>query len=88
MDDDRRPAQGGGVDMAMQVPEDVYDRTVAFYRDTLGYDTTEEETGDPAAPRVFTVDLGPATLHLKLVPGAAPADFHLGRRPGGIPPCP
>ncbi|MFW5415975.1 hypothetical protein J0910_05055 [Nocardiopsis sp. CNT-189] len=83
MDGDRRPAQGGGVDMVMQVPEDVYDRTAAFYRDALGYDTTEEETGDPAAPRVLTVDLGPATLRLELVPGAAPADFRIG--PRGLP---
>ncbi|MFW5415976.1 VOC family protein [Nocardiopsis sp. CNT-189] len=81
MSGDGRPSFSGGVNIAMKIPKADYEATVAFYRDVLGLDMTEEEeTGTPSVSRTFAVRFGPTTLWLDCVDGAARSDLWLELR--------
>ncbi len=60
-----------GRNIAMKLPERVYARTLAFYRDDLGL-TVVEERDDGAL-----IDFGPMRLHLDRVPGQSQTDLWL-----------
>lgn len=54
------PRFTGGVNIAMKIPAADYERTVAFYRDTLRMELEEvADTGAPTVSRSHTVDFGP-----------------------------
>jgi catechol 2,3-dioxygenase-like lactoylglutathione lyase family enzyme len=67
-----------GVNVAMKVPRSYYDATVAFYRDTLGFEV--EEVEDPGAPSISAshrLAFGPVTLWLDRVDAASRSDVWL-----------
>jgi predicted enzyme related to lactoylglutathione lyase len=75
------PKLHGGVNIAMKIPRADYEATVAFYRDTLGLEVTEqEETGAPTISRTHTVRFGPNTLWLDRVDGYSRSDVWLELR--------
>jgi catechol 2,3-dioxygenase-like lactoylglutathione lyase family enzyme len=75
-----KPTFRGGLNVAMKIPKARYDETVAFYRDILGMDVTDQ-TGAPgvvdAVPRCASVRFGPVTLWLDMVESYARSDLWL-----------
>ncbi|WP_052850304.1 VOC family protein [Streptomyces avicenniae] len=74
-----RPTFQGGHNIAMKLPKAHYDSTVAFYRDVLGMEVTEDDgeaTGGTVA-RSASVRLGPVTLWLDQVDTYAQAQLWL-----------
>lgn len=62
------PSFAGGPNVAMKLPAADHDATVAFYRDTLGLETTEQDVSDaPTVSRSVSVAFGPMTLWLDRV---------------------
>ena len=39
-----KPQFRGGMNIAMKIPKHLYDQTIAFYRDILGFELTKEES--------------------------------------------
>jgi catechol 2,3-dioxygenase-like lactoylglutathione lyase family enzyme len=66
-----------GLNIAMKIPKADYDATVAFYRDTLGFAVTEEDSGTPSIARSYAVRFGPVTLWLDRADHAARSDVWL-----------
>ncbi|KAB2342187.1 VOC family protein [Actinomadura rudentiformis] len=63
-----KPEFTAGLNIAMKIPKAQYEATVAFYRDTLGFDVKEEEVSyAPTVSRAHTVRFGPNTLWLDCV---------------------
>jgi catechol 2,3-dioxygenase-like lactoylglutathione lyase family enzyme len=75
-----KPTFEGGLNIAMKIPKARYDETVAFYRDALGMDVTDQ-TGAAgvvdAVPRSASVQFGPITLWLDMVENYARSDLWL-----------
>lgn len=70
-----------GVNIAMKIPAADYERTVAFYRDTLRMELEEvDDTGAPTVSRSHTVDFGPCRLWLDQVDTASRSDVWLELR--------
>ena len=65
------PAFAAGVNVAMKLPERLYEDTLAFYRDTLGMPVLEER--DDGA----LVQFGPIRLHLDRLPRQSQTDIWL-----------
>jgi catechol 2,3-dioxygenase-like lactoylglutathione lyase family enzyme len=62
------PSFQGGVNIAMKIPADRFDATVAFYRTTLGFALSEEDVSDtPSLSRSFSLRFGPVVLWLDRV---------------------
>jgi catechol 2,3-dioxygenase-like lactoylglutathione lyase family enzyme len=75
------PEFNGGVNIAMKIPRAEYEPTVAFYREALGLEVTEEaETGAPSVSRTHTVRFGPNTLWLDCVDNYSRPDVWLELR--------
>lgn len=73
------PLFRGGHNIAMKLPKAQFDRTVAFYRDILGMEVTDDSS-DPVAEGVIrsaAVRFGPVTLWLDRVDNYAHADLWL-----------
>lgn len=73
------PTFSGGHNIAMKLPKAQFDRTVAFYRDVLGMDVTDD-SGEAIAEGVVqsaAVRFGPVTLWLDRVDNYARADLWL-----------
>jgi predicted enzyme related to lactoylglutathione lyase len=66
-----------GLNIAMKIPKTDYDKTVAFYRDTLGFTVTEQDSGTPSIARTHAVQFGPVTLWLDRADHAARSDLWL-----------
>ena len=67
-----------GVNVAMKIPLAHYDDTVAFYRDTLGFDVEKiEDSGAATVAASHRVDFGAITLWLDRVDGASRSDVWL-----------
>ncbi len=69
----------GGNNIAMKLPRVQFDRTVAFYRDILGMEVTDD-SGEAIAEGVIqsaAVRFGPVTLWLDRVDNYAHADLWL-----------
>lgn len=67
-----------GVNVAMKVPRAHYDATVAFYRDTLGFEVVPvEDTGAATVSASHRLSFGPVTLWLDRVDAAARSDVWL-----------
>lgn len=60
-----------GRNIAMKLPERVYEQTLAFYRDVLELEIVEQR------PDGALVDFGPIRLHLDRVPGQSQTDLWL-----------
>lgn len=59
-----------GANVAVKVPPDRFEDTVAFYRDALGFEVVEEDVADtPTLERSCSLRFGAARLWLDLVPG-------------------
>ncbi|QGG95135.1 VOC family protein [Actinomarinicola tropica] len=57
-----------GTNLAMKIPRATYDRTVAFYRDVLGFEVAEVvDSGAPTVSASHTVRFGAVTLWLDRV---------------------
>ncbi|CAM4451968.1 VOC family protein [Nocardia ninae] len=73
------PTFRGGRNIAMKLPRAQFDRTVAFYRDTLGMEVTDN-SGEAVAEGVIqsaAIQFGPVTLWLDRVDNYARADLWL-----------
>lgn len=68
---DSPPTFSAGVNVAMKLPERLYDQTLAFYRDALGMPVLEER--DDGA----LVQFGPMRLHLDRLPRQSQTDVWL-----------
>lgn len=75
---DRRapePLVQPGTNIALKLPTALYDDTVSFYRDTLGFVVTEVDADDAATvSRSHTIEFGPVTLWLDQVDTASRSD--------------
>lgn len=73
------PTFRGGPNIAMKLPKARFDRTVAFYRDVLGMEVTDDsgETIAEGVPQSAAVRFGPVTLWLDRVDNYAHADLWL-----------
>ncbi|SRR5690606_14038637 len=69
------PTFRGGHNVAMKLPKAQFDRTVAFYRDVLGMEVTEQDAAGVA--QSVAVRFGPVTLWLDRVDNLAHADLWL-----------
>lgn len=73
------PTFSGGHNIAMKLPKAQFDRTVAFYRDVLGMEVTDD-SGEAIAEGVIqsaAIRFGPVTLWLDRVDNFARADLWL-----------
>ncbi|MFG2018062.1 VOC family protein [Actinomadura geliboluensis] len=70
------PTFRGGHNIAMKLPKAQFDRTVAFYRDVLGMEVTDE-SGQSAVDQCASVQLGPVKLWFDRVDNYARADLWL-----------
>ncbi|MFF3226754.1 VOC family protein [Nocardia suismassiliense] len=73
------PTFRGGHNIAMKLPKAQFDRTVAFYRNTLGMEVTDN-SGEAVAEGVIqsaAIQFGPVTLWLDRVDNYARADLWL-----------
>jgi catechol 2,3-dioxygenase-like lactoylglutathione lyase family enzyme len=67
-----------GVNVAMKIPTAYYDATVAFYRDTLGFEVEAlAETGAATISASHRLAFGPVTLWLDRVDTASRSDVWL-----------
>ncbi|TDC61784.1 hypothetical protein E1200_28130 [Actinomadura sp. GC306] len=69
------PSFRGGHNIAMKLPKAQFDRTVAFYRDVLGMEVTDQDAVGVA--QSVSVRFGPVTLWLDRVDNYAHADLWL-----------
>jgi catechol 2,3-dioxygenase-like lactoylglutathione lyase family enzyme len=73
-----RPEFTAGLNIAMKIPKAQYEATVAFYRDTLGFDVREDDVSyAPTVSRTHAVRFGPATLWLDCVDTCSRSDLWL-----------
>ncbi|GIG68730.1 VOC family protein [Phytomonospora endophytica] len=73
-----KPAYTAGLNIAMKIPKADYEATVAFYRDTLGFDVKEDDVSyAPTVSRTHAVSFGPNTLWLDCVDNYASPDLWL-----------
>ncbi|MFI6284629.1 VOC family protein [Streptomyces sp. NPDC051018] len=67
-----------GLNIAMKIPKAQYEATVAFYRDTLGFDVKEDDASNaPTVSRTHSVRFGPITLWLDCVDAYSRHDLWL-----------
>lgn len=75
------PTFSGGHNIAMKLPKAQFDRTVAFYRDVLGMEVTDEsghaEGVAEGVAQTASVRFGPVTLWFDRVDNYARADLWL-----------
>ncbi|WDF70275.1 glyoxalase [Sphingobacterium oryzagri] len=67
----------GGVNMAMKIPPEKYEETVAFYRDILLLDVEEVAIDHPGVTSTHRLTFGASTLWLDCVPDAQDAQIWL-----------
>ncbi|MFI6291424.1 VOC family protein [Nonomuraea sp. NPDC050790] len=73
-----KPAFTAGLNIAMKIPKAQYEATVAFYRDTLGFEVKEEDVGyAPTVSATHAVKFGPNTLWLDRVDNYSSPDLWL-----------
>ena len=79
------PEFTAGVNIAMKIPKAQYEATVAFYRDTLGFEVVEEEVSyAPTVSRTHAVRFGPNTLWLDRVDNYSRPDVWLQLHTGDL----
>jgi hypothetical protein len=66
-----------GLNLAMKVPLQDYEATVAFYRDILRFEVEEEAIDAPTVSRTHKVSFGPNTLWLDCVDNYSHAELWL-----------
>ncbi|OKH92287.1 VOC family protein [Streptomyces uncialis] len=72
------PEFTAGLNIAMKIPKAQYDATVAFYRDTLGFEVEEHDAPEaPTVARTHSVRFGPTTLWLDRVDNYSHPDLWL-----------
>ncbi len=69
------PRFSGGVNIALKIPKIHFERTVAFYRDVLGFDVKKEENQN--IPLTYSLQFGPNRVWLDCVDNYASADVWL-----------
>lgn len=67
----------GGVNMAMKIPPEKYEQTVAFYRDILLLDVKEISIDHPTVTATHRLTFGSNTLWLDCVVGATDSQIWL-----------
>lgn len=72
------PEFTAGLNIAMKIPKAQYEATVAFYRDTLGFEVKEDDVSyAPTVSRTHSVRFGPNTLWLDCVDTYSQPDLWL-----------
>ncbi|WP_020389372.1 VOC family protein [Kribbella catacumbae] len=73
------PTIRAGRNIAMKLPKAQYDATVAFYRDVLGFEITEESGGtvDGYVSEVASMQFGPVKIWFDRVDNLARSDLWL-----------
>lgn len=74
------PSFAAGVNIAMKIPRAQYEATLAFYRDTLGFELREEPPGARTISRSYSLQFGPTTLWLDCVDQYSQPDVWLELR--------
>lgn len=62
-----KPTFQGGINIAIKIPKQKYEATVAFYKDTLGLEVTEKPITNPTVSRTHEVKFGPNIMWLDCV---------------------
>lgn len=62
-----KPVFNGGINIAIKIPKQKYEATVAFYRDTLGLEVTEKPINNPTVSSTHEVKFGPNIVWLDCV---------------------
>ena len=57
----------GGINIAIKIPKNKYEKTVAFYRDILSLEVTEKPISNPTVSRTHLVKFGPNNVWLDCV---------------------
>jgi len=57
----------GGLNIAIKIPKSKYEQTVAFYRDVLKFEVTENPIDNPTVSRTHKVKFGHNTVWLDCV---------------------
>ena len=57
----------GGINIAIKIPKNKYEKTVAFYRDTLKLEVVEKPIENPTVSRTHQVKFGNNTVWLDCV---------------------
>jgi len=70
-----KPKFSPGKNIAMKVPSLEYDRTIAFYRDVLGFDLLDEPSSPETESVVFK--FGDKNLWIDRIPGISQAELWL-----------
>jgi catechol 2,3-dioxygenase-like lactoylglutathione lyase family enzyme len=70
-----KPVFRAGRNIAMKVPEHEYDRTVAFYRDTLGFRHLADTA--PGSAETTAFEFGDKVLWIDRAPGFSQAEMWL-----------
>lgn len=77
----------GGVNIAMKIPPEKYDETVAFYRDILLFDVEEVPITHPTVLATHRLEFGPNILWLDCVKGITDSKYMVGNVYGGYRKC-
>ncbi|MGN6417173.1 MAG: hypothetical protein ACTHMC_06770 [Pseudobacter sp.] len=62
-----KPVFQGGINIAIKIPKQKYEATVAFYKETLGLEVTEKPITNPTVSRTHEVKFGPNIIWLDCV---------------------
>ena len=72
-----KPTFQGGINIAIKIPKQKYEATIAFYRDTLALETIEKPIDNPTISRTVQVKFGPNTVWLDCVDNYAHSEIWL-----------
>lgn len=71
----KKPEFDGGINIALKIPKDQYDKTIAFYRDVLGFELQEEESEH--IKKSFSCQFGKNKLWFDMVENYSKTDVWL-----------
>lgn len=66
-----------GPNIALKIPKNKFEQTVAFYRDVLKFEVVERDITHPTVSRTFEVTFGSNTIWLDCVDNYAKSDIWL-----------
>lgn len=72
-----KPAFAGGVNIALKIPRVHFAKTLAFYRDILGFEPEEVPSGTPSVSGCYRFSFGPNTIWLDEVDSYSQSDIWL-----------
>lgn len=80
-----KPSFQGGVNIAIKIPKQKYEATVAFYKDTLGLEVTEKPITNPTVSRTHEVKFGGNIVWLDCVDNYTHSETWLELKTNDVP---